>query len=78
MNKPSPHFAERFANAGHTVLTFDVRSYGESENELRGYHDPTRIIEDHVNAARYMMIRVDVDPDNIAAVGVCHQYCGWI
>ena len=37
----------------------------------RGFHDPTRITEDYVNAARYMMTREDVDPDNVAAVGVC-------
>lgn len=66
-----PHYAERFAIAGYTVLTFDPRTYGESEGEPRGFHDPTRITEDYVNAARYMMTREDVDPENVAAVGVC-------
>ena len=66
-----PHYAERFASAGYTVLTFDPRTYGESEGEPRGFHDPTRITEDYVNAVRYMMTREDVDPDNVAAVGVC-------
>lgn len=66
-----PHYAERFASAGYTVLTFDPRSYGESEGEPRAHHDPTRITEDYVSAARYMMTRADVDPDNVAAVGIC-------
>ena len=66
-----PHYAERFARAGYSVLTFDPRSYGESEGEPRAHHDPTRITEDYVSAARYMMTRKDVDPDNVAAVGVC-------
>ena len=66
-----PHYAERFSSAGYTVLTFDPRTYGESEGEPRAYHDPTRITEDYVNAARYAMTREDVDPDNVAAVGVC-------
>ena len=66
-----PHYAERFASAGYTVLTFDSRGYGESEGEPRAHHDPTQITEDYVNAARYMMTRADVDADNIAAVGVC-------
>jgi fermentation-respiration switch protein FrsA (DUF1100 family) len=66
-----PHYAERFADAGYTVLTFDPRTYGESEGEPRAFHDPTRITEDYVNATRYMMTREDVDPDNVAAVGVC-------
>jgi hypothetical protein len=66
-----PHYAERFARAGYSVLTFDPRSYGESEGEPRAHHDPTRITEDYVSAARYMMTREDIDPDNVAAVGVC-------
>ena len=67
----TPPLSERFASAGYTVLTFDPRTYGESEGEPRGFHDPTRITEDYVNAVRYMMTREDVDPDNVAAVGVC-------
>ena len=66
-----PHYAERFAKAGYSVLTFDPRSYGESEGEPRAHHDPTRITEDYVSAARYMMTRKDIDPDKVAAVGVC-------
>ncbi len=30
-----PHYAERFADAGYAVLTFDPRTYGESEGEPR-------------------------------------------
>jgi fermentation-respiration switch protein FrsA (DUF1100 family) len=66
-----PHYAERFSDAGYTVMTFDPGTYGGSEGEPRAHHDPTRITEDYVNAARYLMTREDIDPRRIAAVGVC-------
>jgi fermentation-respiration switch protein FrsA (DUF1100 family) len=66
-----PHYAERFSSAGYSVLTFDPRSYGGSEGEPRAHHDPTRIIEDYVNAARFMLTREDIDHNRIGAVGVC-------
>jgi len=66
-----PHYAERFANAGYTVLTFDPRGYGESEGEPRGHYDPTVIIEDYSTAANYLMRRPDIDSDRVSVVGVC-------
>ena len=66
-----PHYAERLADAGYTVLTFDSRNYGESGGEPRSHYNPDQIIEDYVNAVRYMLTRDDVDPDRVAVVGVC-------
>ncbi len=50
-----PHYAERIANAGFTVLTFDPRSFGESEGEPRAHYDPNRVIEDYANAVTYLI-----------------------
>jgi uncharacterized protein len=66
-----PHYAERFASAGYTVLTFDSRSFGDSEGEPRFHYDPNEVIADYCNAVSYLMTRPDVDPGRVAAVGVC-------
>jgi uncharacterized protein len=66
-----PHYAERFADAGYTVLTFDPRSLGESEGEPRFHYDPWLVVADYVNAAAHLMGRDDVDARRVAAVGVC-------
>jgi uncharacterized protein len=66
-----PHYAERFADAGYTVLTFDPRTYGASEGTPRCYYDPDRIIGDYSNAVSYLLTRDDVAGDQIALVGVC-------
>jgi fermentation-respiration switch protein FrsA (DUF1100 family) len=66
-----PHYAERFADAGHTVLTFDPRGFGESEGEPRFHYDPWLIVSDYVNAAAHMMAREEIDGARVAAVGVC-------
>jgi fermentation-respiration switch protein FrsA (DUF1100 family) len=66
-----PHYAQRFADAGYTVLTFDPRGFGESDGEPRFHYDPWLVIGDYVNAAAHLMGRDDVDADRVAAVGVC-------
>jgi uncharacterized protein len=66
-----PHYAERFADAGYTVLTFDPRGFGESEGEPRFHYDPWLIVSDYVNAAGYAMAREDVDAQKVAVIGVC-------
>jgi len=66
-----PHYAELLANAGYTVLTFDPRSFGESEGTPQWHHDPAWVIEDLVAAVDYLRGRQDVDAERIGAVGIC-------
>jgi uncharacterized protein len=66
-----PHYAQRFADAGFTVLAFDSRTYGESGGEPRCWYDPNQIICDYANAIGYLSGRPDVAADRVAAVGVC-------
>jgi len=66
-----PHYAQHFADAGYSVLTFDSRTYGESEGEPRCYYDPAQIVADYSNAVSYLLTRDDVDGARIAVVGVC-------
>lgn len=66
-----PHYAERFADAGYTVLTFDPRTFGESEGTPRYHHDPSDVIADYANAVNHLLTRDDVDPERVAVVGVC-------
>ncbi len=56
-----PHDAERLADAGHTVLTFDPRTFGESEGTPRAHYDPNAIVADCVNTIGYVLDRHDVD-----------------
>ncbi len=66
-----PHYAERLSDAGYTVLTFDSRSFGESEGQPRFHHDPGEITADCSSAVGYLLTRADIDPARIAVVGVC-------
>jgi len=66
-----PHYAERFADAGYTVLTFDPRGFGESDGEPRFHYDPWLVVGDYVDACAWLMGRDDVDARRTAAVGVC-------
>ena len=53
------------------MLTFDPRSFGESEGEPRAHYDPNRVIEDYANAVTYLCTRQDIDPARVGIVGVC-------
>ncbi|KAA2265353.1 alpha/beta hydrolase [Solihabitans fulvus] len=66
-----PHYGERLADVGYTVLTFDPRNFGESEGEPRFRYDPGAVIEDYANAVSYLLTRADVDSNRVSAVGVC-------
>lgn len=65
-----PHYAVRLADAGYTVLAFDSRSLGESEETPRFHYDPNDVIADYRNAVSYKMTRDDIDPERVAVVGV--------
>jgi uncharacterized protein len=66
-----PHYAQRVADAGYTALTFDSRSFGESEGEPRFHYDPNQVIADYASAVSYLMTRDDVDAGRVAALGIC-------
>jgi fermentation-respiration switch protein FrsA (DUF1100 family) len=66
-----PHYAQRLADAGYTALTFDSRSFGESEGEPRSHYDPNQVIADYASAVSYLMTRDDVDAGRVAALGIC-------
>ena len=65
-----PHYAERLAAAGYTVVTFDPRGFGASSGP-RGLHKPERIVDDYHAAVRYLFSHAGVDNDRVAALGVC-------
>lgn len=66
-----PHYAERLSDAGYTALAFDPTGFGESGGEPRARYDPYRVIDDYAAAVNHLMARPDVDPERVAAVGVC-------
>ncbi len=66
-----PHYAELLADAGYTALTFDPRGFGDSDGEPRARYDPWAVIEDYHSAVSFLLTRDDVDPQRVAAVGVC-------
>jgi fermentation-respiration switch protein FrsA (DUF1100 family) len=66
-----PHYAQLFADGGYCVLTFDSRTFGESEGEPRCHYDPGQIVSDYGNAVSYLLTRPDIAEDRIALVGVC-------
>jgi fermentation-respiration switch protein FrsA (DUF1100 family) len=66
-----PVYAIKLARAGHLVLTFDRRGFGESEGRLRQNIEPHEHIRDLRNATTYLLSRDEVDPERVAGVGVC-------
>jgi predicted alpha/beta hydrolase len=65
-----PVYAIRLAQAGHVVLTFDRRGWGDSEGRVRQHMNPPDNVRDIRNATTYLLTRVDVDPARVAGVGV--------
>jgi uncharacterized protein len=66
-----PHYAERLADAGYAVLTFDPSNLGASEGEPRSHYDPNTVIADFSSGVTYLAMRDDIDRDRIGALGVC-------
>jgi fermentation-respiration switch protein FrsA (DUF1100 family) len=66
-----PHYAERLADAGYLVLTFDPRGFGESGGEPRFHHDPNLVVADYAHALSYLRGLDEVATESIGAVGVC-------
>lgn len=64
-----PAFAEKFAETGMAVLTFDYRNFGESEGKPRNLVDPARHIEDWLFAINFAQTLREVDGKRIALWG---------
>jgi alpha-beta hydrolase superfamily lysophospholipase len=58
-------FAEKFAEAGLTAITFDYRNFGFSGGRLRQYINVPMQMEDWHNVLAYARNRADVDADRI-------------
>jgi pimeloyl-ACP methyl ester carboxylesterase len=63
-----PAFAERFAEGGFAVLTFDYRGFGESEGE-RGRLVPYEQMMDIRNAVTFLQTIEEVDSEKIGLWG---------
>ncbi|WP_433733184.1 alpha/beta hydrolase [Nocardia sp. CA-129566] len=64
-------YAERFAQRGYVALSFDHRNWGDSEGLPRQHEDATAKVADLRNAVSFLAARPEVDPNKIAACGVC-------
>ena len=64
-------YADRLAAAGFATLAFDHRNFGESAGRPRRHEDPQGKLEDLRAAVSFLRARPEVDPDRIAAVGIC-------
>jgi len=64
-------YATRLADEGFVALAFDARHHGASEGEPRRYEDPHTKVADLRAALDFLTTRPEVDPSQLAAVGVC-------
>ncbi|MGW4771706.1 alpha/beta hydrolase [Nocardia sp. NPDC004278] len=64
-------YAERFAQRGYVALSFDHRNWGDSEGLPRQHEDATAKVADLRHAVSFLATRPEVDPNKIAACGVC-------
>lgn len=67
----SAGYAREMAARGFIALTFDFRSWGESDGRPRSMEDPFAKAEDIVAAAEYLDTRSDVDQSTIGGLGIC-------
>ena len=65
-----PDIAQRLAQLGYVVLTFDYRFLGASGGEPRRQIIPMRQIEDIRNAVTFLQNQPEVNPDRLGLFGV--------
>ena len=65
-----PEIAQRLAQLGYVVLTFDYRFLGASGGEPRRQIIPMRQIEDIRNAVTFLQSQPEVNPDRLGLFGV--------
>jgi dipeptidyl aminopeptidase/acylaminoacyl peptidase len=65
-------YAAAFANAGHVVLAYDHRNFGDSDGEPRQELDPWMQVRDYRNAITFVQTLDGVDPERIGIWGTSY------
>ena len=66
-------YAAAFAGAGHIVLAYDHRNFGDSEGEPRHELDPWVQVRDYRHAITFAQTLDGVDADRIYGIGYVEQ-----
>ena len=64
-------YARKLAERGYVALTFDHRTFGQSEGQPRQYENPAMKVEDIRNALTFLRAQGEVKQDAIALLGIC-------
>lgn len=65
------HYATALAKRGFVTLAIDNRYFGESDGEPRFLENPVTKVEDIRAALTWLEAHPQVDPERMAAIGVC-------
>ena len=65
-------YAAALANAGHVVLAYDHRNFGDSDGEPRQELDPWMQVRDYRNAITFVQTLDGVDPERIGIWGTSY------
>jgi len=65
-------YAAAVADAGHVVLAYDHRNFGDSNGEPRQELDPWMQVRDYRNAITFVQTLDDVDPERIGIWGTSY------
>src|ERR1700704_5335525 len=66
-------YAASIANAGHVVLAYDNRNFGDSDGEPRQELDPWQQLRDYRHAITFLQTQSFVDPARIGIWGTSYS-----